>query len=280
MTEQSPLILSVTNQSISNMHDTIKLYYAEQYAPGDSASLSSSRDEIHPGLEGNKVPHQLSADDGITALLLLCFFLVAYVLSKGKRFLLQQAKEFSFNKERGNLFDSSTATDVRFRISLLFQTCVLLGIFIFDYFYDHTPGLLNKYPPIAILGIYIGVCVSYYFVKWLLYSFLFWIFFDKAKTVVWIEAYSTILYYLGFSLFPLVLLMVYFNLSSNILIAIGLGLVIFAKILMFYKWLKLFFNNLYGLFCLILYFCALEIVPCLVLYQGLIQINNLLLIKL
>ncbi len=45
-------------------------------------------------------------------------------------------------------------------------------------------------------------------------------------------------------------------------------LAFFTKILMFYKWLKLFCNNLYGGFLLILYFCALEIMPCFMLYQG------------
>ena len=48
---------------------------------------------------------------------------------------------------------------------------------------------------------------------------------------------------------------------------------------MFYKWIKLFFHQFGDLFLLILYFCALEIVPCLLLYQGMVQINDVLLIK-
>ena len=48
---------------------------------------------------------------------------------------------------------------------------------------------------------------------------------------------------------------------------------------MFYKWIKLFFHQLSAAFLLILYFCALEIIPCLLLYQGMIQVNNVLLIK-
>lgn len=280
MIEELPLNLSVDSQNVNDSNDTLKLYYTEHYAPADSASLASSRGEIHPGLSGDFMPYRLSADNGIAALLFLCFFLMAYVLSSGKKFLLQQAKDFTHTKYRGNLFSASTAAEFRYRFLLLFQTCILISIFYFDYFYDSTPKLLDKCLPIFILGIYIGVCVIYYLFKWLLYSFLFWIFFDKSRTSVWFEFYSTILYYFGFSLFPLVLLMVYFDLSSDILLPIGFGLVIFAKMLMFYKWLKLFFNNLYGLFCLILYFCALEIMPCFVLYQGLVQVNNLLLIKL
>ena len=280
MIDELPLSLSVDSQNITDSGDTLMLYYTEHYAPADSASLANSRGKANPGLAGDCMPYRLSTDNGITALLFLCFFLVAYVLSYGKKFLLQQAKDFTYIKDRGNLFSASTAADVRYRFLLFFQTCVLLGISFFDYFYDNTPGLLDKCSPIVILSVYIGILVLYFFFKWLLYSFLFWIFFDKIRTIAWLDAYSTILYYFGFSLFPLVLLMVYFDLSPSILLPIGLGLIIFAKILIFYKGLKLFFNNLYGLFCLIVYFCALEIMPCFVLYQGLIQVNNLLLIKL
>ncbi len=74
--------------------------------------------------------------------------------------------------------------------------------------------------------------------------------------------------------------LVYFDLSLTNLLIIGTIILIFAKILMFYKWIKLFFFHQFGaLFLLILYFCALEILPCLLLYQGMIQINNILLIK-
>lgn len=103
--------------------------------------------------------------------------------------------------------------------------------------------------------------------------------FDKNKTNIWLESYSALIYYVGFALFPFVLFLVYFDLSLTNLVIIGSIILIFTKILMFYKWIKLFFHQFSGLFLLILYFCALEIVPCLLLYQGMIQMNNILLIK-
>ena len=63
-------------------------------------------------------------------------------------------------------------------------------------------------------------------------------------------------------------------------VIIGFILIIIAKILMFCKWLKLFFSNLYGLLYLIVYFCALEILPCFLLVQGLLQTNIILQLKL
>lgn len=280
MTTDTIAVISLLTdtQTVVVVKDTMKLYYTEHYEASDT--LTTGKGSVHIGLKSTPMPYRLNTDDGITALLFLCFFLSAYVFTNGKKFLFQQIKDFVHVKERGNLFDKSTAADFRYHLILFFQTSVLIGICFFDYFYDNISELLDVCPPIVIIGISISACIIYYFIKWILYSFIGWIFFDKTQVSMWLEAYSTISYYLGFSLFPVVLLMIYFDLSLTILVAVVLGLVIFAKMLMFYKWIKFFFNNLYGLFCLIAYFCALEILPCLILFQIVFQINNLLLIKL
>ena len=168
---------------------------------------------------------------------------------------------------------------MRYLLLLILQTCILAGVCIFNYFNDIQPELVHHVPPGLLLGIYIGMCLLYLCLKWMLYSFLGWIFFDESVTTLWLESYSTLLYYLGFALFPFALFIVYFDLSLQLTIIIGLILAFFAKILMLYKWLKLFCNNLYGGLLLILYFCALEIIPCLLLYQGLRELNNILVIK-
>lgn len=225
------------------------------------------------------IPYTPKADDGIAIILLCCFFLSAYVLSKSKKFLWQQGNNFILHKERTSIFSSSTATDVHFLLLLVLQACILVGICFFNYFDNANPLLVQHIHPYLLLGIYTGVCLIYIVIKWLIYSVLGWVFFEKGVTDMWLESYSTIIYYLGFALFPFVLFLVYFDLNADIMVIIGVSLIIFAKLLIFYKWLKFFFNNIYGLLLLILYFCALEIIPCFIYYQVLIKINNLLLFK-
>ena len=231
------------------------------------------------GVQGIPISYSPKMDDGITLILLGCFFLSAYVLSRSRKFLLQLVKDFLLHRERTSIFASSTATDMRYLLLLILQTCVLSGIYFFNYFIDLNPSLIHTIPPLALLGIYIGACLLYLFVKWLIYSFLGWIFFDKWRMEIWIESYSTLLYYAGLVLFPFILLIVYFDLNLYITMAVGIFLLFLIKFLMFYKWIKLFCNNLYGGFLLILYFCALEIVPCFVLYQGILQLNDYLIIN-
>lgn len=265
--------------------DTLSLLQQEQISPakadGGSLQLADLHavQEVDSGFEGTSISYSPRTDDAIALTLLACFFLSSIALARGKKFLSQQVKDFVLHRERTSIFDSSTAADVRYLLVLVLQTCVLSGITFLNYFHDTCPALMDHVSSLLLLGIYVGFCLAYFLLKWLLYMFLGWTFFDKNKTNVWLESYSALIYYVGFALFPFVLFLVYFDLSLTNLVIIGSIILIFTKILMFYKWIKLFFHQFSGLFLLILYFCALEIVPCLLLYQGMIQMNNILLIK-
>ena len=265
--------------------DTLSLLQQKQISPAkaDSDSLQLADlhavQEVDSGFEGTPISYSPRTDDAIALTLLVCFFLSSIALARGKKFLSQQVKDFVLHRERTSIFDSSTAADVRYLLVLVLQTCVLSGITFLNYFHDTCPALMDHVSSLLLLGIYVGFCLAYFLLKWLLYMFLGWTFFDKNKTNIWLESYSALIYYVGFALFPFVLFLVYFDLSLTNLLIIGAIILIFTKILMFYKWIKLFFHQFSGLFLLILYFCALEIVPCLLLYQGMIQMNNILLIK-
>ena len=265
--------------------DTLSLLQQKQISPAkaDSDSLQLADlhavQEVDSGFEGTPISYSPRTDDAIALTLLACFFLSSIALARGKKFLSQQVKDFVLHRERTSIFDSSTAADVRYLLVLVLQTCVLSGITFLNYFHDTCPALMDHVSSLLLLGIYVGFCLAYFLLKWLLYMFLGWTFFDKNKTNIWLESYSALIYYVGFALFPFVLFLVYFDLSLTNLVIIGSIILIFTKILMFYKCIKLFFHQFSGLFLLILYFCALEIVPCLLLYQGMIQMNNILLIK-
>lgn len=131
------------------------------------------------GTEGIPIPYSPRMDDGITVVLLCCFFLSAYVLSRSRKFLLQLVKDFLLHRERTSIFATSTAADMRYLLLLILQTCILAGVCIFSYFNDIQPELVRHVSPGLLLGIYIGVCLLYLCLKWMLYSFLGWIFLTK-----------------------------------------------------------------------------------------------------
>lgn len=257
--------------------DTLNAYREELYVPGDTANVLPVVGVV--GKEAEPIPYQLYSDNVLTGCIFLCFFLLSYVLANGKRYLAQQVKNLFYVRERASLFAVETGSDIRYRLLLIGQTCLFLGIFFFDYSHDSFPELFALYPSLFLLGCYVGIVLVYYILKMMTYTWVNWIFFDKQKNSLWLESYSLIYSLFGILLFPLLLLVVYFDLSNlnSYISFIILG--ILAKIMLFYKCFNIFFNKKYGFLCFIVYFCALEMVPCFLLWQALITTNDLLIIK-
>ena len=79
---------------------------------------------------------------------------------------------------------------------------------------------MHHVPPLRYWGFYIGISLLYLFLKWILYSVLGWIF----LTVLRLSGLSHIPPALlsWFPLFPFVLFIVYFDLSLQLTVIIGL----------------------------------------------------------
>jgi hypothetical protein len=238
------------------------------------------QEEIVPIKEkGILIVRTLRTENGMVAILLGCFFLLAFLLSRSKRFLSQQFNNFMLHRERPSIFVVSGAIDVRYSILLILQTCIFTGFCLFYYFRQELPKLTELYSSLFLIGIYVCACLIYLFFKWIIYIILGWVFFDKSKSDLWGESYSALIYFLGFALFPFILLLVYLDLLTIYIVIVGAILIGIIKILIFYKWIKLFPVNIYGFFLIFLYFCALEIIPLFLLYEELNHLNNVLLIN-
>ena len=230
-------------------------------------------------IEGTPLSYMTQKDDVLALLLLGCFFLSTHVLSHSRKFLLLLGKEFFQSRERNSIFANTSSVEMRYVLLLILQTFVLVGVCLFNCLVQDRPSLIHQVDPHALLGFCVASCLLYFALKWLLYLALGWIFFDKQQVGNWLESYSTLLYYLGFSLFPITLLIVYFGLNLQFALVLGVFIFILVKILMLYKYIKLFCDKLYGCFLLILYFCALEIIPALLMCKGLSQLIEYLIIK-
>ena len=176
-------------------------------------------------------------DDFIALILLVCFFFTAFMLSRTKKNLLLQMKGLFSTRERISIFAANTNIDIRFLLLMLLQTCIFGGLFIFNFFNDISPILMELVSPTLLIGVYTASCILYLLFKWLLYLLLGWVFFDKIKTNLWIQSYFTLVYSFGFVLFPFVLLLIYFDLEMVYLVIFGLILLFFVT---FFQVLPLF----------------------------------------
>ena len=246
----------------------------------DSKTIKYSESIVSVVTKDEKVKYNPRGDDGIAIILLLSFFVSAILIGKNKKGIVQRIRDFFLNKERSSLFSQGLASQSALIVYFSIQTALLLGVFFLNFFYDLHINFIDDNNSLIILGIYTSIIGIYLLFKQVIYRFIAWMFFDSKQHELWLISYNTLVAFFSFILYPSLLFIIYFDLEFNYVILLGLSLFFIMKLVMFYKWIYLFLNDIYGLLRLFLYFCALEILPCLIVYQGLVQVNNQIIIKL
>ena len=226
------------------------------------------------GMPGEPIPYLLRSDWMMTTIMFFCILLVSFVLSRGNKNLQKQLKSLFYYRERNNLFDKVTTEDANSSFLLVLNTCIMLSFCAYHYLSQNQPLLIEKVPHSLLLGSLTLCTILFLIYKWITYSFINWIFFQKAKNILWMTTFFNLTIWVGILLIPIILLIVYFDLSFQTAIyPIGF-VIIFSKIILLWTCFKNFFDKFHGAFHLILYFCALEILPDLILWKGMELMNN------
>lgn len=225
------------------------------------------------------LPYIPSYDNTIAIIVLSCFLLSCFLIATSKQFLLELVANFKQNKDHISAFLTKTNSEVISLMLLLLQTCILTGVIVFILAVTMDAAIVEDYSSTTIIFTTTSICIVYLLIKWIIYSFIGWTFNKRHLTSIWTESYATIIYYLGFILYPIVLYIIFSTVPIYITVYITIILIVVIKSLMLYKWMKLFSNNIYGRIQLFLYFCALEIIPCILIYKCITKYINILTIN-
>jgi len=244
-----------------------KTFFAKSLDPADRTATLY-------GMPGDPVPYTLRTDNAMTSLLLASFVLTLLLLGSTHRFFFHQLKGFFYVPRTDDTFMPETSTELRAQFFLLAQTCLLMAILQFDYtqkFIGETFILESDY---MLIGIYFLMFIGYFAIRSLLYSIVNNVFFDNKRNILWQKTLLLITSLEGVALFPLVLLMVFFNLSTQNVILYFTIVLVFTKILTFYKCYVIFFRRFGGFLQNILYLCTLEIIPIAAFWSLLVLTGN------
>ena len=225
-------------------------------------------------MPGEPIPYLLRSDWMMTTIMFFCILLVSFVFSRGNKNLQKQLKSLFYYRERNNLFDKVTTEDANSSFLLVLNTCIMLSFCAYHYLSQNQPLLIEKVPHEWLLGGYTLSVSIFICLKSILYQFINWIFFQKVKNSLWITSFFNIFIWLGILMLPVILVTVYFDISSQISLYMIGFLIIFAKLSLFWICFSNFFEKIHGAFHLILYFCALEILPDLLFWKGIEFVNN------
>lgn len=226
------------------------------------------------GVAGDPIPYTIANDNLVTGLLLACFVLALLAFQKSRRLIVRQAKTF-FYVERSDKTTTITETsgEVRSQLFLVAQTCLLFALIYFFYIqkYISDTFIIEQYQAI---GIFTAVTAVYFLLKAVLYGVVHWTFFDSKKNEQWIKCFLFLVSMEGVVLFPIVMLQTYFNISVRTTCIYAVCVAILFKILTLYKSRLIFFRQKGSFLQIILYFCALELIPLSLLGGFLSLISN------
>lgn len=217
------------------------------------------------GVAGDPVPYTIAGDSLVTSVLLFCFVIATITIAQAGHFLERQLKNFFRTQREGTTVITETSNEMRFQLFLVAQTCMLLALILFIYSHDFAREsfAIAHY---QMLGLFTAINMAYFVVKFLLYSIVDWVFFDRKKNIQWMKSFLFIISTEGILLFPIVLLFAFFHISVSSAVIYTLFVVLAAKILSFYKTYIIFFAKEAAILQSFLYFCALELMPLGMLY--------------
>ncbi|MDO4211459.1 MAG: DUF4271 domain-containing protein, partial [Bacteroidales bacterium] len=213
------------------------------------------------GIAGTPIEYQFSSDDAVTSILLVSFFLMAWVIASSWKFVRSQLRNFFITRERPNLFAEHEDNVMTSHSFLIVQTCFLLSLLFFTATRDYLPEVFTQVSPSILLLAGTGISLAYYGLKLALYYIVNHTFFTPAKCLMWNNIHFVTILLTGCSLLPLVLLVVFFDIPFADITLTCILLLSVIKTLLLYKCFRIFFSSLLGCVHLILYFCALELIP-------------------
>ena len=214
------------------------------------------------GVAGAPVPYTVRGDNSITILLIFCFVLFVVSVAHTRRFIGKQLRNFFYEHLHS---DSSgeTGGELHFQTFLVMVDCLVLAISSYLLARETIATRFMFHTDLTLIAILTGAFAVFFALRWLAGAIVNLTFFGVKKNLQWIKAQLLVTACEGVLLFPMLLLLVYFDFSAeNALYYFGFVLIL-NKILTFYKCWLIFFKQNSGYLQNILYFCALEIAPLL-----------------
>ncbi len=277
----------VVNTHLSTRPDTLTLPGQEKWTrPGEVVQPeayidrffrndSTFRPEIgnsRSGIAGDPVPYTIQGDNTLTALLIGCFIIAMLAFANTRRFITIQAKQFFRGTKNISSDYSETSAEVRSQSFFVLLTCLLFAIISFIYTLENVADTFILSSQYQLVAVFFGIYVAYFGFRLLVYWAVNSVFFGSRKSVKWLKSLLFATSMEGVALFPLVLLVSYFDLSMQKAIIYVFFVIALVKMSLLYKSFIVFFKHKAFFLQIILYFCALEIMPLLALWGVLVNV--------
>ena len=260
--------LPLRDGGVSPLDVQLPQYYRENFFSDDTlyhAELPGGKF----GVAGKPVPNSLYSDNLVAVMMLVFFLLMVIALSSIHEFVSHQLKRFFLPTHDGGVEVNETGSELRIQMFLVLVNGLLIALLVYFYTINTIGDSFVLSSPYYLLAIYAGLLIAYFLLKGLLYVIVNTVLFGGKKSQQWIRLLILITALEGILLLPAVFFQAYFGMTEQNVIVYFTVVLIFVKILTFFKCYAVFFRTNVVKLQIILYFCALEMIPLLALWSAL-----------
>lgn len=170
-------------------------------------------------------------------------------------------------RERENVFDDAPSFEARTFLVLIFQLLVSESLLFYLWFATSGNGIDASYSEMnTTLGLLLALSAVYYLFQLVAYAVVGWTFSDSGGCRLWLRGFIVSTGILGLILPVPAIVAMFYPEASIIMTATGAICFIISKIFFIFKGYRIFFHNFFSLVYFILYLCALEIIPVIIVY--------------
>jgi hypothetical protein len=231
-------------------------------------------DSLRKSVEGISRSQSVGFTSWTVTFVLALTVMVFVIIYRQRQYIAYRIRDF-FSPEELYTFSKPQAVSNNYftLTTLLLLTCCSLGLILSVHSTIYHDGELLAMPNESqSAGLSLALKTSaliflFFIVKGILYALINWVFFRHDLNVRWNSSFFFLTGVFCFLLYPFALIELFARFPEKLLTLILLFLFILYEILLFYKLIVNFKAKKHGVLLFFLYFCAVEVLPALLVLQ-------------
>ena len=260
-----------------HQQDSVEPYYAPQYLDGfpvqeagdTSLATIGTLPVMERPAERPALPFARSPLHDTPSMVLLLAGLLAVALSyhTGYKYIENFFHYMFSTRRRENLFEDHTVNETKILAALIANTCIVEGLIVYLAVQFLKPALAaslqsSVFPHVMA---FTGMALGFYIVQRLVFMALGFTFTDKVSSGLWLDGFKATQAFLGLVLLPVLVLLMVYPTHSKMLLIVATILYSVVRFIFVCKGIRIFYSKLSSIIYFILYLCAVEIVPLVIL---------------
>lgn len=215
------------------------------------------------GIEGEERAVPIGADSGILSLVTGLLLMMMLIVHRCRKLFGALWQELLGMRRRANAFDDRTSGESSALTLMAVQWSVCAGILLYCALRSGSAdgaGPLTRAPFVA-MAMLVGLAMAYYAAQLATYWLLGYVFADASGRKLYVQGFTASQSLLGFALLIPALVSIFYQAAVPAMACVAAGLYILARIIFIIKGFRIFYHNFGSLLYFILYLCAVEILP-------------------